>query len=261
MNLNHRNLALASAVVLGALVASGCSPRNHEGRAYCDTTGCYECDSEDNCWPIPNKQCTSDSQCAAGETCTNIGCALPCTSKDQCADGEWCVTGYCAPNGFAKVYPFVPPTGCSKDTDCKSDELCSAGACIAKCKSDDDCGPDMVCSSCGKCVNKGVPATCGSSQVFCSSSVPCGTGKSCVLSRCHFQCTSSASCPVGHVCDGGLCKDDPAPAKPECSLDLDCAAGSCINGYCHPSCSLSKDCSTGELCQNGICQPDYTPVK
>jgi hypothetical protein len=254
-------LTILSALAVGAMLATGCSPRHGEGRAYCDNTGCYKCDVDDNCWPIPNKKCTANAQCGANMMCTNIGCAIPCSSKDQCSDGENCVTGFCAPGGFGKINPYVPPTSCKLDTDCTSDELCESGSCIPKCKSDDDCGPDKVCSSCGKCQPKGVPATCGSSQVFCSSTVPCGASKSCIKSRCHFTCTSSDACPVGQVCATGVCQDDPAPAKPECSMDLDCATGSCINGYCHPSCELSKDCSGSELCLNKICQPDYNPTK
>jgi hypothetical protein len=243
--------------------ATGCpSEPNHGVSGYCDDSGCFECDLDKHCWPIPNPKCSSDLDCQSGSLCTSIGCARACSVATDCAEGESCVTGFCAPGGFSKVTPFQPTTGCTADTDCQAEQLCSAGACIAKCKSDDDCGPDSVCTACGKCEPKGVPATCGAAPMFCSEQVGCGTGKSCVNNRCHAVCASSESCPVGQVCSSGLCLDDPAPAKPECKLDLDCGASSgiCINGYCHALCKTGAECSQGALCQMGVCQPDYTPA-
>ncbi len=257
----NSTVILVAAVSGLVLLATGCpDDHRHGASGYCDDSGCYECDFDKRCWPIPNPKCGSDAECTGGAFCTSIGCARACAADGDCQAGEACVTGYCAPSGFVKVTPFQPATGCAADSDCKSDELCSAGACIAKCKSDDDCGPDSVCTACGKCEPKGVPATCGTTPLFCSDQVGCGTGKSCVKGRCHAQCTSSTSCAVGQVCQAGLCLDDPAPAKPECKLDLDCSDGSCINGYCHALCKTSQDCGPGALCQMGVCQPDYTPA-
>lgn len=254
------HIALVTLVAIGLL--AGCHDRNCGLKtAYCDDSGCFECDENKNCWPVPNKKCVSDDECNVGDKCTNIGCAALCTSDDQCTGDNICVGGFCAPSGFTTVEPFVPPTSCEGDQDCGSDEFCEAGKCLAKCKSDDDCGTDMVCSSCGKCQPKGTPATCGDTQLYCSDTVACGDGKSCMNNRCHYTCTGSETCPIGQVCDSGLCQDDPSPSSPECSLDLDCADGSCINGYCHISCGVTADCGQGELCMMGICQPDYHPVK
>jgi len=264
MKRQNRTIIMMALMTGIVAFATGCpSDHRHSGvSGYCDDSGCYECDLDKHCWPIPNPKCSSDADCTGGSMCTNIGCTWACVADSDCADNESCVTGYCAPSGFIKVTPYVPPTTCASDSDCKADELCSAGSCIAKCISDDDCGPDNVCTACGKCEPKGVPATCGEVPMYCSEDVSCGNGKTCVKNRCHAQCTTSTSCPIGQICDGGICLDDPAPAKPECVFDLDCAdGGSCINGYCHAQCKTSAECGQGALCQMGVCQPDYTPAK
>jgi hypothetical protein len=251
--------------ISGILVAfaAGCPSHHHRHgvSGYCDDSGCYECDLDKHCWPIPNAKCTGPDSCAGGTVCTSIGCAKACSLVTDCAEGEACVTGFCAPGGFSKVSPYLPPTTCSGDSGCKSDEVCDAGSCIPRCKSDDDCGPDAVCAECGKCQPKGIPATCGAAQLFCSEQVGCGTGKSCVKNRCHAQCTSSATCAVGQLCKDGLCIDDESPAQPACMLDLQCSDGVCINGYCHDRCKTSAECGAGALCQMGVCQPDYNPAK
>lgn len=255
-----KQTSMIAASLVVAIGLAGCTTENkNAGRAYCDETGCYKCDINDDCWPIPNQKCTSDSECSANQKCTTIGCADLCSSDADCAgDDVICVTGFCVPWGFTKVKPYAPTLPCTDDSGCATDEFCDAGACKPKCTSDDDCGPDKVCSSCGKCQPKGTPATCGAIPMFCSNEVPCGSGKTCQTGRCHFQCSTSDICPVGQLCSGGLCTDDPSPASPECALDLDCTDGACINGYCHPGCTTSAECGPGALCQMGICQPDYT---
>lgn len=256
-----RSKVLIVALSFLAVAATGCpSDRNRAQTGYCDDSGCYQCDGDKSCWPVPNARCSTDADCSGGTRCTSIGCALPCVTDVACADGEQCVTGFCSPEGFPKVTPYTPPTGCEADTDCESDEYCKGGTCVPRCKSDDDCGPDSVCAPCGKCQPKGVPATCGAQPMFCSDSVPCGSGKQCVNNACHLQCSDGATCPVGQICESGICTDDPNPAKPACVLDLDCAGGICINGYCHDQCKTSAECGTGALCQMSVCQPDYNPV-
>ncbi len=255
----HLMLVIAGLLALGA---TGCPDSHHGTSAYCDDSGCFECDAEKNCWPVNNPRCSGDSACEPGSVCTTIGCARPCKTSDECSGDDACVTGYCAPPSFTKIDKLTPPAACESDANCKPDELCDDGKCIPRCTSDDDCGPDSVCAPCGKCQPKGTPPTCGASQIFCSETIPCGNGKTCLSSRCHLQCSGAgAVCPIGQVCSAGLCIDDPAPAKPECLLDTQCGGGICINGYCHGACATSIQCGAGALCQMGICQPDYTPAK
>jgi hypothetical protein len=229
--------------------------------AYCDDSGCYECDGDKKCWPVRNPKCARDTDCEPNSVCTNIGCSKACSSSTDCNESEACVTGYCAPNGFSKVTPFTAPTVCTDDAGCKSDEFCNNGSCALRCKSDDDCGPNSVCTPCGKCQAKDVPATCGAQPIFCSDSIPCGAGKTCLKNRCHVQCKEATICPVGQICSSGLCLDDPSPATPQCFLNLECPDGVCINGYCHSKCTISEECSQYSLCTMGVCQPDYNPVK
>ena len=250
---------LAGLLALTLVAVAGCQPDEHGVRTYCDDTGCYRCDHNDDCSQIPNRRCTADSQCKDSQRCTTIGCAKACTTDHQCDKDDHCTNGFCAPKGFNDVKPYVAPKSCAKDTDCDDGQVCGdTKKCQAACKSDDQCGPNKVCAPCGKCQQKGVPATCGANIKYCSTQGSCGIGKSCEANRCHFNCTTSNTCPTGQVCsDKGYCKDDPDPKNAECALDLDCTDGACINGYCHPSCKTSLECGDNELCLMGACQPDY----
>ena len=251
-------------LALAVFVASGCTtPNENAGYGYCDDSGCYQCDLDDACSPIDNPRCDSNAQCTSGTTCTNIGCAADCATDDDCPKDEACVSGFCAPRGFSRVTPATPRATCSAETeatDCAADEFCDRGRCKARCTSDEECGPGKVCAPCGRCQPDDQPATCGSQPVFCSEDTPCGDEKTCKRGRCHFDCTASETCPLGQICQARLCVDDPAPANPECALDLDCADGRCINGTCHPGCKTRDDCGQGHVCQLGICQPDYAPA-
>lgn len=263
VNALSRSLMPALLALIFGLAACGpTSDHHYSGRAYCDKTGCYTCDGEGHCTPVPNTPCTRDKDCASGEVCTTIGCAKPCQTTATCAPGEACVGGFCAPGNFSKVAPYSPPSGCQADDQCGSDEFCQAGQCKPRCQSDDQCGPGKVCTACGKCQPKSLPATCGTNQVYCSAKKPCGPGKVCYFGRCHFRCERDNICPVGQTCsDKGFCKDDVNPKSAECVLDMDCHGGACINGYCHDACTSSAQCDPASLCQVGICQPNYFPCK
>jgi len=70
----------------------------------------------------PPSGCTSDTDCASGETCTDNACvpaASGCTTDADCASGETCTGGACVPAA----------SGCTTDADCAAGETCTAGAC------------------------------------------------------------------------------------------------------------------------------------
>lgn len=256
-----RALVMSTALLGGIALVTSCTEANPTFRSFCDAQGCYQCARGSSCTKVPNKPCSANAQCSAGQTCTTIGCAASCSGDRGCHGDLVCVKGYCVPDGFKTVKPKQSVKSCKADADCSSDEYCGAnGTCVTKCRSDDECAPGTVCNaSCGKCQPADRPASCGVVPSFCSSAVKCGDGKRCRANRCHFACGDKTKCPVGQVCRSGLCIDDPAPADPECVLDIDCTNGSCINGYCHARCSGSSECGFGMLCQMGVCQPNYYP--
>ncbi len=71
----------------------------------------------------PVEECTSDANCASGETCVG-GVCVPvtpgCTSSLECDPDEKCVDGDCVP---------VTPE-CTSSLDCEPDETCVDGTCV-----------------------------------------------------------------------------------------------------------------------------------
>ncbi len=74
------------------------------------------------CVPGTSPGCTSDAECASGESCVNGACqpSTPpgCTSDAECASGESCVNGACQPS--------TPPSECAVDADCGAGRWCFA---------------------------------------------------------------------------------------------------------------------------------------
>ncbi|MHC4696849.1 MAG: TolB family protein, partial [Planctomycetota bacterium] len=72
---------------------------------------------------VPVDECSSDTDCASGETCVG-GVCVPvtpdCTSDLDCGLDETCVGGVCVP---------VTP-GCTSELDCGPDETCVDGTCV-----------------------------------------------------------------------------------------------------------------------------------
>ncbi|MBW2734979.1 MAG: hypothetical protein JRH20_21560 [Deltaproteobacteria bacterium] len=193
------------------------------------------------------------------------GCTVQ--NPDYCDNGcepipPSCAGEACVPPTPVPVDPPLVDGPCEGDEDCASTAYCGGDArCVPRCKSDEECSHGEVCIECGKCQSPALPATCGAAPDFCQADGDCGVGKACRVGRCHFECSSESTCPVGQVCAEGLCADDPAPASPECTLDLHCESGTCINGYCHVYCESQADCGDMMVCQIAVCQPDYQPSR
>lgn len=257
--------SLIIALVGMALAMAGCTKPNKSpvSRAYCDDSGCFQCDIDESCWPVENRQCQNGDQCGLGETCTSVGCATSCSDRSDCGADMSCVSGFCVAMGFPSVEP-TPSGPCTTQGDCADSQYCDldSGKCTARCESDDNCAPGQVCLACGKCQERALPATCGRTPDFCDESVAdsCGEGKQCRSGRCHYECDEAFVCPVGQSCGDGLCLQDTAPDDSECIFDADCGEGACINGACHDACDNSEDCGDTMLCQTEICQPDYRPA-
>lgn len=173
-----------------------------------------------------------------------------------------CVSDRCYPVPGEPAKPDQPAgtvTTCDTDAACgDASKVCNLGRCEAACRDDSACASGSACIS-GRCRPAGADK-CGVGGALCASDAQCGTGRVCVAKACATACPDS-KCPVGQVCSAGACVEDPSPASPQCTFDLDCGGGfRCINAYCLPSCSDSKQCSGGASCVKGTCRGSRLPA-
>lgn len=126
-------------------------------------------------------QCNADTDCNAGQVCTNHSCGpKPCGSNADCSGGKVCAAGACIP--------------CTANAQCGNGLVCQGGACTTpQCTTNAQCGTE-VCVS-----NACVP---------CTSNAQCGNGLSCNGGACGTPkgCTCDAQCGKGMECDKGTCE-------------------------------------------------------
>ena len=280
-------VSLVSLVALS--VAAGCS--SSESRYYCDDTGCYSCDGygcTNVAAPTP-ATCSGQASCASGQVCTDVGCVKSCVSSDECDRGTVCKAGVCAAptstpgtkkecttktdcgnGGVGKICVqntcqscggASGPCPCGGNADCASDQVCSAGACVAKaavCRYASECDAGQSCVD-GKCVKPcaddtacGANASCqkGFCQpkpptTTCTSDAQCsGATPKCLAGKCSAPCTSDTQCGAGNYCNQGACVVDTRP-KPICTAQdkSACSANqACVDGYCKYTCGKDDDC-------------------
>lgn len=91
-----------------------------------DKTGlinCGTCSGNQKCQNglCVNPSCSSDSDCASGQSCVNQQCETKCTSDTNCPSGQKCIDQIC------KTGPT--PGICKVSTDCPNLEVCVNSAC------------------------------------------------------------------------------------------------------------------------------------
>lgn len=147
--------------------------------------------------------------------------AGPCHTDAECAPagaGLVCVSGLC-----------VAPSACASNSQCRSDEGCVGGRCVA-------------------------------TSQLCQFASDCGPGRSCLDGRCLGTCTPSTTCAGAFECVGGLCRE-PVSQGSACRVASDCGAnGACVAGRCAAGCSLALPCAAGLVCVAGACAPDTRPT-
>ncbi len=260
-------------------VATGCQGERGPVAEVCnakddDCDGRVDEDTEVSCFPYLcggasgcRTSCESDTQCAAGNYCSNGSCVgagldgASCQSDSQCAS-EHCSQGVCCEGGLccvnnaqcamlnADTCESAEANGClgfrlegtcvegnvcapiaSLDFEACAGEGCSAPRC--------DGGavvPGGACSATGQC-NVGAPVGC--------APYACREG------ACLTSCAGNADCAVG-TCVSGQCKNLPNGAV--CTNDVQCLAGRCNNGFCCASgtcCGGNSDCAG--LTEPAIC--------
>jgi len=218
-----------------------------------------------SCANVPELECVTARDCAAGESCVNNECEAPetaeCSASNPCASGETCRLGECVEDNAPE---------CADRNDCATGQTCEAGACVGgdeTCVFNSECAEGAMCVN-GKCFSDcSVDEECGRYEYCrqglcqpseCSGTQDCAGDEVCVDAICQPACdpnTSSDSCGEGYICaDGGFCDRDP---NVECRTSAECLrAEICIEGQCESPCTCNTDCAGGEVCNldSGTCE-------
>lgn len=179
--------------------------------------------------------CGTKFDCPAGQVCQSGACGTPpatCSTHEECPVGKACESSFCvdgctgdsecAGNAMGtKCNLTTNRCGCaSAATDCKTGEVCIAGACqtAQNCTQPSDCGK-LACIA-GKCQP-------------CTSTTECNrNGTACVNGECVQQgCTQDSQCTTfspGHWCNtqSGQCEWGCLPAG-SCAPSNCCSTGTC----------------------------------
>ena len=224
----------------GSCVLKSCAEMGYKTSCRADQTKTEEAYGSDGvCYSCvtPKPQCTSNSDCAADEKCTDgkcdkISCSGTCKEikNHACVDIAGCCTGdsQCGKN------EKCIDNKCEEQCGCKDFEYCKGGKCYlqaGKCYTSNDCITEDKCVS-HSCVNACTGVTCSKTEPNCWAYFHEG--------RC--QCTDipSDTCGEGYKCvnsGGWHCKPT------TCSSDSDCDTEKvCVKGKCIDPCTL-KTCS------------------
>jgi hypothetical protein len=252
----------------------------------CTTTGCptgQEC-VDRMCRAIVGDgticaPCTTSSECGgAADLCLGYPggggfCGRACGTDADCS-GDRCVDT----SGGRQCVRFVgttpscasAPTGCTRDTDCRSDQVCSSGSCVPRPMTGAElgapCSQDADCRS-GLCFGGACTATCDWQQPgSCPSGFYCddGASSSCTSGYCvrgtagsggiGDACTSDTQCQ-SLFCDRGSCSTPCVPGGTVgCAPGFTCQAGSLpCRGSCRRGRALGDACDGSDQCVTGPC--------
>ncbi|XP_026669631.1 neurogenic locus notch homolog protein 1-like, partial [Ceratina calcarata] len=220
--------------------------------------------------------CTTDQECATGQTCFGKSCYATCRSDANCLSDERCDGGickaicnsddHCVANQICQNR--LCDIGCRSDNACPNDESCVNNKCRNPCEGGNACGECAGCRvtnhvaqcSCPanyygnaliNCAKSMIPCdgTCECDEIgfctkSCSSQDECSCGELCQLGKCRIKCDVNNYCPKGYICEGGLCLIG-------CRTHSDCpSALSCISNRCEDPCSANgSPCGTNALCR------------
>jgi len=183
------------------------------------TTPCYPY----TCDPTTNKcagECTTNSQCAAGQSCVAQSCGKKLNGAFAKSAVE-CLSGYEA-NGV-----------CCNVACAGSCVSCNLPGSIGRCKPVDFGLPDP-----GAACAKNDPSTCGTTGV-------CNGSGACAIYPANTPCVPAA-------CSGGVLSENAqtCDGKGTCQAAnlVDCSPYLCSNGACNGSCTSDNDCKSGTAC-------------
>jgi hypothetical protein len=230
---------------------ANCSPSNpcHQGTLSC-TTGAPEC-TDTGVNVAAGTTCGSNRVCSAKGTCGE------CTAEATCAvSGRPCRTGAITCNTGAPI--CVEAGNVPNGTTCGTNQVCSAGACVA-CTAGLACTPANPChagfTSCAPTI------TCADSGANLVNGTVCGTNRVCNNGSC-AACTAGAACQPTNVCRTGatscvtgtsVCAETGnRPNGTSCGTNQVCNNGACVACTAGGACTPTNPCHTGTLsCSSG----------
>jgi len=243
---------------VGACVPGGdCTPAGMPcqlGTVTCDNgvEGCMAGAEADD-----GTECGTDQVCSAGVcTACKVGDACKPDVNNDCLIGKVSCANGPACDGAKSV---------KNGTGCGTDQVCSAGSCVA-CKVDDACDPPGELCKNGKlaCATGPVcqPTTSKSAGTDCDTGKVCDSGAQCLA------CVQDAPCePVGDECHVGVwdCHTGPncadtnlrAPDGTACTV-TGVAYSFCASGTC-TACQNNNACIPANPCHKGTLNCGTTP--
>jgi hypothetical protein len=253
--ITKRAAVVAVLAAIGAVAWAGCGSGD-EGRYYCDSAACYECDAYgcSTVAPPAKTACTGVSSCEPGSVCTASGCTTTCSDGVPCAKGEVCKAGLCA----APATEPGPTKDCTTKSDCGVGKTCITGTCEAcggvagPCP----CTPETAASDCAS-GQACVAGSCTAPSNTCKFSSECESGKICADGQCLAGCEATP-CATGFTCTLGACQPNGGTA---CTTDQQCGGDTpqCVAGACVKACAADPECGTGNFCDQGACVLDTRP--
>ena len=203
------NRFLASSAVILALALAGCF-RSPGGPAQ------------------TNKNCSTNTDCTAGNRCLSGACTPGCRGDTDCPDN-----GVCHPDGTCGTRP-----ACSVDTDCPAAFVCQGGTCA--CTTDYACWTEL---------DGGLPDT----SLICVSGA-CQASTSC---QSNADCTDGRYCGAANVCTAPCIQDSDCGGTSQLGGALTCHDGQCTSPCIADSVPNggAGGCRDGQICTNGLCVP------
>ena len=222
--------------------------------------------------------CSSDSECAITEVCTNRQCLDACINNNPCAPNAECYSTNhqaacrCPPGLEGDPYTNCIRVECRINQDCSQTSACINNKCANPCLYENPCAPSATCSvqnHVAKCTCP--PGWVGNPLVSCSPKPPpqpvdsepecytdgdCPDDTACLDQRCANPCHSLSPCHVTSVCSvvNSLpfrtmicsCREGWVPES-----DTRCKPVELPNP---PGCARDDDCPNGEACVNRQCK-------
>ena len=153
----------------GFSILRGVDARDGSER-WCPSTSVYDAETNqrgtpgadnDACAVLNGLSCWAEIDCESGTFCMDGTCGLPpgqCTTNMDCAQGETCVEQRCEPE-----------VECRSDTECLGSDVCLNNECVdgPQCMGNTDCLSDQVCMD-GNCVPDAMLAQPSAGQVIIS---------------------------------------------------------------------------------------------
>lgn len=241
-------------------------------------------DSRGRCVPImvDQPQCKVDTDCPDTDKCIRGNCLLAC-SVERCGINAQCISqshrGICkCPEeyiGDPRIECTLEPRGpvevrpeCERDTDCRSDQICSNQRCVNPCRVTDACGRGATCYPANYQANcQCLPGHSGNPKIACyppsdtnkqcSSNSECAQTEACI----NYYCVSPCNCGTHATCiiknHYPICTCEPGYSgnpqlgcfKLECTSDDECSTDKrCVNSKCIHACAVEDPCPISAEC-------------